>query len=75
MNRQPRGCRISAAVFVAVALNEPLGDLMLGLGKHALRGTGFHHPSLVHDDDLVAHVPHQPQIVGDDDIGDAQLLL
>ena len=64
-----------ATIFVPIALDQPLGDLVLRVGKHTLSGSCFDHAPLMHDDDFIADMAHQPEVIGHDHIGNPQVLL
>ncbi len=48
---------------------------MLRCGKQVGQRAAFHHPPMVHDDDLVSHVGDHAQIMGDHQDGHPQFLL
>ena len=45
------------------------------MGEQVIRMAGLDHPPLLHDHDVVRDLPHDRQVVGDEEVGQVQLSL
>ena len=54
---------------------KPMRIGMRGPGEDLIGRPGFHQAAKIHDGEAVAHMPHDRQVMGDQEISEPELLL